>query len=62
MAGVPKHRQPRSRTRKRRSHLNRIARNSVISNKCSNCGSICQSHRVCKNCGYYKGKLIKKAI
>ena len=25
---------------------------------CPNCGELTLSHRVCSNCGYYKGKLV----
>ena len=28
--------------------------------KCPNCGAIVKSHRVCKECGYYKGKKVVK--
>ena len=29
--------------------------------KCSNCGELTSPHKVCKNCGYYKGvEVIKK--
>lgn len=58
----PKRKHSKSRRNTRRSHHNRIARELVITNKCSNCGVLKKPHRVCWNCGYYKGKLVKKAL
>ncbi len=26
--------------------------------KCSNCGAVIRPHRVCRECGFYKGKLV----
>ena len=28
--------------------------------KCSKCGELMMSHRVCKNCGFYKGREVIK--
>jgi large subunit ribosomal protein L32 len=38
---------------KRRSHL-ALASSAIIS--CENCGAMIKPHRVCRECGYYKGK------
>ncbi|KAF0204384.1 MAG: 50S ribosomal protein [Bacteroidetes bacterium] len=55
----PKHRFSKTRTAKRRTHYKAVA--PTIST-CSNCGSSVLYHRVCSECGYYKGKLaIEKA-
>ncbi|MBR1770286.1 MAG: 50S ribosomal protein L32 [Bacteroidales bacterium] len=50
----PKHRFSQTRTAKRRSH-DRVE--SVQLATCSNCGAVIESHRVCPECGYYRGKL-----
>jgi len=62
MAATPKKRHSRSRTNNRRSHHGRIARELVATSKCENCNVIKTPHRVCWNCMYYKGKLVKKAL
>ncbi|MBK6965624.1 MAG: 50S ribosomal protein L32 [Bacteroidales bacterium] len=55
----PKHRFSKTRTAKRRTHYKAIAPTVSI---CSNCGASVLYHRVCSECGYYKGKLaIEKA-
>jgi large subunit ribosomal protein L32 len=55
----PKHRFSKTRTAKRRTHYKAIA--PTVSS-CSNCGASVLYHRVCSECGYYKGKLaIEKA-
>ncbi|KAF0198290.1 MAG: 50S ribosomal protein L32 [Bacteroidetes bacterium] len=55
----PKHRFSKTRTAKRRTHYKAIAPTVSI---CSNCGASVLYHRVCGECGYYKGKLaIEKA-
>jgi large subunit ribosomal protein L32 len=55
----PKHRFSKTRTAKRRTHYKAVA--PTIST-CSNCGTSVLYHRVCSECGYYKGKLaIEKA-
>ncbi len=53
--GVPK--KKRSYTRR---HLRRAnhALKQVNLSSCSNCGEQQQPHRICSNCGYYKGKRI----
>jgi large subunit ribosomal protein L32 len=50
----PKHRFSKQRTAKRRTHDNAEAPTTIV---CSNCGSPALYHRVCPECGYYKGKL-----
>ncbi|HOP14355.1 50S ribosomal protein L32 [Lentimicrobium sp.] len=55
----PKHRFSKTRTAKRRTHYKAVAPTITI---CSNCGASVLYHRVCNECGYYKGKLaIEKA-
>jgi len=50
----PKHKHSKQRRNKRRSHL-KVDEPTL--SKCSNCGSTVLYHRVCPECGYYKGKL-----
>ncbi|HAH58902.1 MAG: 50S ribosomal protein L32 [Lentimicrobium sp.] len=55
----PKHRNSKTRTAKRRTHYKVEAPTFSI---CSNCGTSVLYHRVCSECGYYKGKpAIEKA-
>ena len=56
----PKRKISKSRRDKRRSHLGgRVA----TFMECSNCGASVLYHRVCTECGYYKGKpAIEKEI
>jgi large subunit ribosomal protein L32 len=49
----PKHRFSLTRSKKRRTHYKAEA--PTVAN-CSNCGSPVLYHRVCPECGYYKGK------
>lgn len=49
----PKRKISKTRRDKRRTHYKAVAP-TVVS--CSNCGSPVLYHRVCSNCGYYKGK------
>jgi large subunit ribosomal protein L32 len=51
----PKNRHSKSRRGKRRAHDFLTARS--LSN-CSNCGVPVLPHRVCPNCGYYKGRQV----
>lgn len=62
MAAVPKRKHSKARRNKRRSHLQQIANDLVAISKCPNCGVKKTPHKVCWNCGYYRGKLVKKAI
>ena len=52
---VPKRKTTPSRRGMRRSH---DAMRVTNVNVCSNCGSNCLSHVVCKSCGCYKGRQI----
>ena len=54
----PKHRFSQTRTAKRRTQ---DKEEGVQLTTCSNCGAMIQTHRVCPECGYYRGKeAIKK--
>ncbi|MEO6884124.1 MAG: 50S ribosomal protein L32 [Bacteroidia bacterium] len=56
----PKRKISKSRRDKRRTHDKAVA--STIST-CSNCGAPVLYHRVCGDCGYYRGKLaVEKAV
>ena len=56
----PKRKISKTRRDKRRTHYKAVA--PTISS-CSNCGSPTLYHRVCSNCGYYRGKqAIEKAV
>ncbi|HET7819024.1 MAG TPA: 50S ribosomal protein L32 [Bacteroidia bacterium] len=56
----PKRRHSKSRSRKRRTHYK--ASVPTLTN-CSNCGAPILMHRVCQECGYYRGKqVIEKTI
>jgi large subunit ribosomal protein L32 len=52
---VPFRKVSKTRKRQRRTHY-KIEANGTT--KCSNCGAIIRPHRVCTECGYYKGKSI----
>lgn len=52
---VPKRRVSKTRKRMRRTHYKIDANNTV---KCPNCGAQIRPHRICSECGYYKGKEI----
>ncbi len=54
---VPAKRLSRSKGRRRRSQQ---GKSNLHLGKCSNCGNPTLPHRVCKNCGFYKGKEIVK--
>ncbi len=49
----PKRKTSKQRRDKRRTHQK--AENKQLTT-CSNCGSTVQMHRVCDECGYYRGK------
>ena len=49
----PKRKTSKSRRDKRRTHYKAKAPTII---ECSNCGSPTMFHRVCPECGYYKGK------
>ncbi len=50
---VPFRRVSKTRKRMRRTHY-KIEANGTV--KCSNCSAQIRPHRVCKECGFYKGK------
>lgn len=52
---VPFRRTSKMKKAVRRSHLALKAPGMIT---CPNCGELTLSHRVCPNCGYYKGKLV----
>ncbi|HID32181.1 MAG TPA: 50S ribosomal protein L32 [bacterium (Candidatus Stahlbacteria)] len=52
---VPKRRHARSRGRKRRTYW-RL--NPPQLTECPHCHELIRPHRVCPNCGYYKGKMV----
>ena len=55
---VAQHKVSKSRKRLRRSH-NALVANTTT--KCKECGSVIKPHRVCPNCGSYKGnKVLEK--
>lgn len=51
----PKRRQSKSRRDKRRTH-DKAKVPTVMA--CQNCGTTVQYHRVCPECGHYRGKLV----
>ncbi|MFO7615622.1 MAG: 50S ribosomal protein L32 [Bacteroidales bacterium] len=56
----PKHRTSKQRRNKRRTHYKAIP---AQLSTCSNCGATVQYHRVCPECGHYRGKLaIEKEV
>ena len=50
----PKRRHSAQRRDKRRTHYKAEAPTVAT---CSNCGATVEYHRVCNECGYYRGKL-----
>ena len=55
---VPKRKLSSARKNKRRSNLWKLSAPSF--SKCTQCGELKVPHRVCPNCGYYKGKEVVK--
>ncbi|MFC2138641.1 50S ribosomal protein L32 [Bacteroidota bacterium] len=56
----PKRKTSKQRRDKRRTHYKATAPTLY---SCSNCGATAQYHRVCPECGYYRGKLaIEKEV
>mgnify|MGYP003334032105 FL=1 len=53
MTPLPKRKVSKGRRDRRRAHDALQARNMVA---CSNCGEMRLPHRVCQNCGHYKGR------
>ncbi len=52
---VPKRKHSKSRTKKRQAKY-KAASKKVIS--CSNCGAPTLPHRICDECGHYRGQLV----
>ena len=50
---LPKRRQSKARSRKRRTHYKST---TVSTTTCPQCNSTKMPHRACPNCGYYKGR------
>ena len=56
---VPKRKVSKARRDKRRSAVWKL--DAPAFSKCTNCGELMTPHRVCGNCGFYKGvEVIKK--
>ena len=53
---VPKRKTTRSRRDMRRAHHDKVTAPNVI--PCPNCGEMMLPHRVCPECGHYKGREI----
>lgn len=53
---VPKRKTSRSRRDMRRAHHDKVTAPNVI--PCSHCGEMTLPHRVCAECGHYKGREI----
>ncbi len=49
----PKRRHSKARTNKRRAHDHLIKKSTSV---CAQCGVDVMPHRVCRDCGYYKGR------
>ncbi|RQD77844.1 MAG: 50S ribosomal protein L32 [Candidatus Syntrophonatronum acetioxidans] len=54
---VPKKRVSKSRGRRRRAHW-KLSLPGIV--ECPQCHEAKLSHRICSNCGYYKGKEVVK--
>lgn len=57
MGALPKERTPKSKKRKRRSHLHL---EPVHLMNCPQCRALKLPHNVCPNCGTYKGRQVIK--
>ena len=55
---VPKRKHSKARKNKRRSNVWKLEQPAF--SKCTQCGELKLPHRVCPNCGYYKGREIIK--
>ncbi|MGI6745711.1 MAG: 50S ribosomal protein L32 [Firmicutes bacterium ADurb.Bin300] len=56
MAIAPKRRVSKTRRDKRRSSVWKLDAPQL--EKCSKCGSLKKSHRLCMSCGYYNGRQV----
>ncbi|MDA3131017.1 50S ribosomal protein L32 [Aliibacillus thermotolerans] len=52
---VPKRRTSKARRDQRRAHDKLVIKGLT---RCPDCGEMKRSHRVCKNCGSYKGETV----
>ena len=58
---VPKRKTSKARRDKRRSSVWKLEMPGII--KCTQCNELIMPHKVCGNCGYYKGaEVIKQEI
>ena len=57
---VPKGKVSRARRDKRRSSVWKLQAPTLT--KCTQCGELTMPHKVCSNCGFYKGKEVIKVI
>ncbi|MBQ6675594.1 MAG: 50S ribosomal protein L32 [Ruminococcus sp.] len=55
---VPKRKVSKQRRDKRRSQVWKL--DAPALSRCSNCGELTAPHRVCRNCGFYKGVQVIK--
>ena len=55
---VPKRKVSKQRRDKSRSQVWKL--DAPALSRCSNCGELTAPHRVCKNCGFYKGVQVIK--
>lgn len=53
---VPARKISKTSKRMRRTHY-KIVANGLV--KCNNCGEMIRPHRVCPECGFYKGEQVK---
>ena len=55
---VPKRKTSKARKNKRRSNVWKLEAPILV--KCSHCGELKRSHRVCPSCGYYNDREVIK--
>ncbi len=53
---VPKRKVSKARRDKRRSNVWKLSAPAFV--KCTQCGELTLPHKVCKACGYYKGRAV----
>ena len=53
---VPKRRKSSSKRDMRRSQHDKIEAKQYIT--CTNCSEVCQPHRACASCGWYKNRVV----
>ena len=51
---VPKRKVSKARRDSRRSAVRKLEAPAL--SRCTHCGELTSPHKVCKNCGYYKGR------